>query len=157
MRYIIKNLVVATALCFTVLGSTSLFAKEWSTAQIKVWKNVEAYWDLWAARDLEGFNKYFHDDYSGWFNRADLPSTKESGLKWQTHFFQTRKVLVHQIDPVAIKIHGNVAIVHYYYSYVGTDAEGKERIRSGRWTDILMKQGDNWVVIGDHGGPATTS
>jgi hypothetical protein len=22
----------------------------------------------------------------------------------------------------------------------------------GRWTDILMKQGDKWVMIGDHGG-----
>jgi len=158
MKYIIRNLVVATVLCFTVLGSAPLFAQEWSTAQSKVWKNVEAYWDLWAKRDLEGFHKYVHDDYSGWFNRAPLPSTKESVMKWQTHTFQTRKVLVHQIDLVAIKIHGNVAVVHYYYSMIGTDAEGKERTRSGRWTDILIKQkGDKWVLIGDHGGPAITS
>ncbi len=23
----------------------------------------------------------------------------------------------------------------------------------GRWTDLLKKQGDKWVMIGDHGGP----
>lgn len=44
-----------------------------------------------------------------------------------------------------------LAYVHYYYSYLYKDAEGKEKSSFGRWTDILMKQGDKWVMIGDHG------
>lgn len=51
-------------------------------------------------------------------------------------------------------MYGNIAFVHYYYDQVVKDAEGKEKSESGRWTDILMKQGDKWVMIGDHGGPS---
>jgi len=30
---------------------------------------------------------------------------------------------------------------------------GKEKSSQGRWTDILKKEGDKWLLIGDHGGP----
>ena len=155
MKCLTKNFAVVAIVCFTVLATTSLFAQEWTAGQKEVWKNVEAYWDLWAKRDLEGFLSYFHTDYSGWFNRASLPSDKASIRKWVGHSFKTWRISVYEVNPVAIKIHGNVAIVHSYYSLVRKDAEGKESNRSGRWTDVLMKQGDKWVLIGDHGGPTS--
>jgi hypothetical protein len=37
------------------------------------------------------------------------------------------------------------------------DVEGKENNESGRWTDILLKQGDKWVMIGDSGGSSATN
>jgi len=145
------NCLVIT-LCLTLFISVQLSAQEWSDKQKEVWKNVEAYDDLVNKRDLEGFMSYFHSDYSGWSVNDALPTNKEQVTKWIAHDFQTRKILVREINPVAIKIHGNVAIVHYYWSSLVKDAEGKERNESGRWTDILMKQGDKWVLIGDSGG-----
>jgi ketosteroid isomerase-like protein len=65
---------------------------------------------------------------------------------------KTKKVLVQDIKPVGIKIHGDVAFVHYYWSRIEKGADGKEATVSGRWTDILTKQGEKWVLIGDHGG-----
>jgi len=62
------------------------------------------------------------------------------------------KSLFYDIQPLAIKIHGNVAIVHYSYTNVFKSGEEKEKVEQGRWTDILLKQGDKWVMIGDHGG-----
>jgi hypothetical protein len=53
---------------------------------------------------------------------------------------------------LAIKIHGNIAIVHYYFTDVSKHGEEEEMVQ-GRWTDILIKQGDKWIMIGDHGGP----
>lgn len=155
MKSLVKCVLIM--LCLTLLTSVQLFGQEWSEQQKEVWKNVETYWDLDAKRDLEGFMSYFHHDYSGWFNRNALPSNKASVRKFLSHFFETTKIVVQQIQPVAIKIHGNMAIVHYYYSRVVKDVEGKERNRSGRWTDILMKQGGKWVLIGDHGGPSPTN
>lgn len=148
---------VLITLFFTSLTSVQLFGQEWSNQQKEVWKNVETYWDLDAKRDLEGFMSYFHDDYSGWFSLDALPGNKAAVRKFVAHDFETTKILVQDIQPVAIKIHGNVAIVHYYYSRVVKNAEGKESNRSGRWTDILLKQADKWVLIGDHGGPSPTS
>ena len=147
--------VLVTMLCFTMISATSLFSQEWSAKQKEVWKNVETYWDLDAKRDLDGFMGYFHADYSGWFNRSALPSGKNSVKKWVGYSFKTTEILVQEIKPVAIKVHGNMAIVHYTYARLVKDVEGKQKNRSGRWTDILMKQGDKWVLIGDHGGPSS--
>jgi len=102
---------------------------------------LQAYDDLANKGDVEGFLSYFHSDYSGWSINDALPINKEQVGKLVTHFFSTTKTLLSDIQPVAIKIHGNVAIVHYYFSRLVKDAEGKERNRNGRWTDILMKQG----------------
>jgi ketosteroid isomerase-like protein len=133
--------------------SVPLFAQEWSSAQKEVWRNVETYWDLWAKRDVDGFLSYFHDDYSGWFYGASLPSTKSSSRKWISDNFKAWEILVYEVNPAAIKIHGDVAIVHYFYSAMRKNTEGKRIGQSGRWTDILVKQGDKWILIGDHGGP----
>ncbi len=81
-----------------------------------------------------------------------MPSGKAASAKFITHAHKTTKTLVYDLQPVTIKIHGNVAFVHYYYQNVTKDAEGKQKENSGRWTDILMKQGDKWVLIGDNGG-----
>ncbi len=155
MNRFVNSLVIT--LCLTLFISVQLSAQEWSDKQKEVWKNVEAYWALINKRDVEEFMSYFHSDYSGWSINDALPSNKEQAGKWIAHTFQTMTVLVSEIKPVAIKIHGNIAIVHYYYSRLLKDAEGKERNRSGRWTDILMKQGDKWVLIGDSGGRTSTN
>ena len=130
-----------------------LFAQEWSAEQNEVWKNVETYNELGAKRDVEGFLQYFHDDFSGWYNRDIMPRDKAEVVKRVKYNFQKTKVIFYEINPIAIKIHGNVAIVQYFYSNITKDSEGKEKRGQGGWTDILMKQKDKWVMIGDHGGP----
>jgi ketosteroid isomerase-like protein len=137
--------------------SNTTFEQEWSEEQKEVWKNVEKSWDMYAKQDLEGNLAYFHDDYSGWWDRNALPVNKAFVRKNAVHEFKTFKVLIYNIQPVAINIHGNVAIVQFYWSNVIKDAEGKEQNGSGRWTDILMKEGDNWFLIGDHGGSSATN
>ena len=154
MKRAIRNLIVPAVIVFTLAASAPLAGQQWSDAQKEVWKNVETYWKLGAERDLEGFLSYYHPDFLGWNYETDLPDDKASRTKWSIHFLQTTKTLVEELKPVGIKIHGNVAIVHYYYHSIMEDAEGKEISERGRWTDILLKQGDKWVMIGDHGGVA---
>ena len=147
-----KLFIVLSLLASVTLLSMPLQAQEWTETQKAVWKNVETYWALGATQDLEGVMAYFHTDYHGWNDQDALPGDKASTRKWFEHRMKTTKTLVQEIKPVGIKIHGNIAIVHYYFSTVIKDAEGKEKSASGRWTDILMKQGDMWVIISDHGG-----
>lgn len=147
-----KLFIILSLLASVALLSMPLQAQEWSEAQKAVWKNVETYWALGAAQDLEGVMAYFHTDYLGWNDQDALPGDKTSTRKWFEHRLKTTKTLVQEIKPVGIKIHGNIAIVHYYFSTIIKDAEGKEKSTSGRWTDILIKQGDKWVMIGDHVG-----
>jgi len=147
-----KNRIVLTIALIFGLGLSSVFAQEWSAAQKEIWKNVNDYWALMAKGDLNGFMDYFHADYIGWDNSAVLPSTKEESRKWLAYAYQGVKIPVYEIKPLAIKIYGDVAFVHYYYSIAKESQDGKKKSESGRWTDILLKQGNKWVMIGDHGG-----
>lgn len=135
-----------------LLGTTNLFAQEWNASQKEVWKNVEAYWALDAAGNLDGFMAYFHDSYIGWEMSQPMPGNKATVRKFIDYEYKTEKTVLYNITPVTINVVGNVAIANYYYSRIVKDAEGKEKSRSGRWADVLMKQGDKWVLIGDHGG-----
>lgn len=152
MRQFTSVSFVLAVVCFTLLISMPLCAQEWSPAQKEVWKNVEAYNALYAQRDFEGFVAYIHPDYRGWDYESALPDDKASTRKFMEHSFKTTKTLVYDIKPVAIQIYGNVAFVHHYYTELYKDVEGKQKNSSGRWTDILLKQGDKWLIIGDHGG-----
>ncbi len=135
-----------------LLGTTNLFAQEWNASQKEVWKNVEAYWALDAAGNLDGFMSYFHDSYIGWETSQPMPGSKSTAKKFIDHDYKTEKTVLYNVTPVSINVLGNVAIANYYYTKIVKDAEGKEKSRSGRWTDVLMKQGDKWVLIGDQGG-----
>ena len=146
MKTITKSILIV--LCITLFGSTQLLGQEWSEEQKEVWKNVETRWDLEAKQYLEVAMDIFHDDYSVWFNQDALPINKASLRKRVVHFLETTKIVIQDIQPVEIKIYDNVAIVHFYYSRITKNAEGQETNQSGRVTDILMKEGDKWVLIG---------
>lgn len=148
-----QRTITLAVICLAMIAPTALYAQEWSTDQKEVWKNVETYWDLGAKGEIEEFLTYFHDDFSGWNIGAALPANRDERIKI-IRFSQSRnKSLFYRIQPLAIKIHGDVAFVHYYYMDITEDDEGNETEVQGRWTDILIKQGDKWIMIGDHGGP----
>jgi ketosteroid isomerase-like protein len=137
---------------FLIALHTVAFAQEFSSAQKEVWRNVQTYLELERKQDLEGFMSYFHERYRGWPSGSALPIDKASARELISHDMATTKVLVERAQPVAIEIHGNVAFVDYYLSQVIKDADGKEKTETERWTDILMKEGDKWLMVGDHGG-----
>lgn len=155
MNRSVQILVALNVICLILFSSPPLLAQEWSKAQKEVWKNVETYNELLAKGDVDGFLSYFHDDYSGWTYDDALPSCKATAQKWISYFVPKTEVMVYDIKPAAIKIHGDIAIVHYFYSRAYKNIEGNVKYAQGRWTDILMKQGDKWVLIGDHGGPTS--
>ena len=147
-----KRIIFLVVMGLAMLSSNLLFAQEWSKDQKDVWKNVETYWDLYAKGDVEGYLGYFHNDFSGWHNSAHLPHDRATRVKFIKFFLPKAKTLFYDIQPLAIKIHGDVAIVHYSYVFIFKDVEEKEKDMQGRWTDILIKQGAKWILIGDHGG-----
>jgi len=150
-RFKSMKLIVLIALIIMIIN-TPVYAQEWSAAQKEVWKNVETYNALFAAGDLEGSLAYFHQDYRGWSYQNALPMNKATLQKFMAYYMEREKIILYHIEPVDIQIFGAIAVVHYYTRAVYNDVEGKVKVSSGRWTDILLKQADKWVLIGDHGG-----
>ena len=63
-----------------------------------------------------------------------------------------RKVIWYELIPLAISIFKEVAIVHYIYSVKYQDANGNEKEKSGKNTDMLIKEKNKWLIIADNIG-----
>ena len=148
----INGMVLSGLVFLLLININTGFSQEWSKDQKMVWNNVETYWKISSEENLEGYMAYFHEDYLGWAMNTPVPSTKSDVSKWMKHWWSKSTVSIYDIQPVGIAVFGDVAVVHYYYTMMVANEEGKEKSRSGSWTDVLKKQGDKWVLIGDRGG-----
>jgi ketosteroid isomerase-like protein len=129
-----------------------MFAQQWSDEQKAVWAGVEAYWQAGMSGDPSGLLSYFDDSYMGWSYQSDAPATKDQVTKSFNYWFKKGKTQYYNLTPARIWVNGNFAYVHYYYSQVNEDSEGKPMPERGRWTDILMMKNGKWMLVGDHGG-----
>lgn len=127
-------------------------AQQWSDEQKEVWAGVETYWAVGISENPMDFLNYFDDSYNGWEYESGAPYTKADVKKSLNYWTTKGKTMFYTITPAKVWVNGNFAYVHYYYSRVIEDADGKPMPESGRWTDILMKKDGKWVMVGDHGG-----
>ncbi|MFZ0390256.1 MAG: nuclear transport factor 2 family protein [Calditrichia bacterium] len=144
--------IILFAMLLAVIMNSSVQAQEWSSEQQAVWKNVNAYWDAFAGGNVNNMLSYYHDSYRGWGFNEPLPGTKSETQKGLKYFLQNNSIVMYNIKPVAINVLDDIAVVHYYYDMTFKSTEGEEQNTSGRWTDVLMKQGNKWLLIGDSGG-----
>ena len=122
-----------------------------SSQENEVWNNVENYTKLIMENDFNGFLEYFHNGYSGWNYTAFLP-IKKSDIQNELLHLPRRKVIWYELIPLAISIFKEVAIVHYIYSVKYQDANGNEKEKSGKNTDMLIKEKNKWLIIADNSG-----
>ncbi|RPI70402.1 MAG: nuclear transport factor 2 family protein [Ignavibacteriales bacterium] len=149
-----KQLVVVVVLFLVCAGSS--IAQEWSSQQKEVWAGVEKYWEVNQNNPMD-FLQYFDESYLGWGYENEHPSTKNDAAKSFGYWTKKGKEQYHVLTPSKIWVNGNFAFVHYYYTQVMENSNGQPRTERGRWTDILMKKGDKWMLVGDHGGEIKNS
>jgi ketosteroid isomerase-like protein len=63
-----------------------------------------------------------------------------------------REMLIYEITPTAIVVGDGFAVAHYYFEVVYKTTAGEMKDSSGRWTDVLVQQDGEWMLIADHGG-----
>lgn len=141
-----------TIVLFAILFlSGNSFAQQWSAEQKEVWAGVQKYWEI-NNNDPVAYFKYFDESYIGWSYQNETPGTKEEALKAIKYFSTKGKQQFNNITPAKIWVNGDFAFVHYYFTQVSENNDGKPVTEKGRWTDILMKKNGTWMIIGDHGG-----
>jgi ketosteroid isomerase-like protein len=151
MEVILKHLFgISMAALFLFVANVS--AQQWSDEQKAVWDGVETYWAAGLSDNPMDFLNYFDDSYTGWDYSNEAPGTKADVQKSLGYWTKKGKMVYYIITPARIWVNGNFAYVHYYYTQVRESNDGKPTTEKGRWTDIVMKKGDKWVLVGDHGG-----
>ena len=127
-------------------------AQQRSDEQQEVWQSVEAYTEAFAQGNLEEFLSYFHEDFTGWNISDAVPRDKAFVRKAVGQAFLSQEMLWYHLTPLVIEVNGEVAVVHYYATWTRQGPAGSELTTKARWTDVLVKQGNQWVMIADHGG-----
>jgi hypothetical protein len=147
----LKKFIGLSAVILVLIIAFNVQAQEWSAEQKEVWAGVEKYWEVNQSNPMEFLN-YFDESYLGWGYENEAPSSKKDVTKSFSYWTKKGKEQYHLLTPAKIWVNGDFAFVHYYYTEVRENSEGKPNTERGRWTDILMKKGGKWMLVGDHGG-----
>ena len=147
MKRAIKNLIVSAVLFFTLAASAPLAAQEWSDAQKEVLDNLKTYSDISIKEDLEETMSYFHPDFRGWDYAEGLPFDKASARKMIGYYNEKYSFIAFDIQPVSIRVEGNIAILHLYYKEIMRDTAGVDSFSAGPWSATMLKQNDKWVFL----------
>ena len=121
----------------------------WTTEQSAVWKTVELYTEQILKGKLKEFLDSFHTKYSG-MNYFENGEINKSDIEIELEKLPNFKIIAYQLFPISIQIINDLAIVHYNYSAKYRNEDGKEKTKNGRFTDILIKEEESWLIVGDH-------
>lgn len=126
-----------------------LVTEEWTKEQVEIWENVHKYTKQILYGDWKKAIRFFHSEYSGWNSGGLIPATKTDII----NEFQkkgTKKILSYSLTPISINIFSNVAIVNYFFSIEFKNNNGDNKIKRTRNMDILLRQKEGWILIGDY-------
>ncbi|MFH1297068.1 MAG: nuclear transport factor 2 family protein [Bacteroidota bacterium] len=139
-------------LMITFLGASSLNAQEWTKEQKAVWQEVENMWAYWQAGDFDSAFANVHENYLGWNNESPMPISKK---KWIDPMKKSKELYsdyAFDIEPARILVHGDAAVVHYYYQMSWRFNDGEEKYKAsyhGKWTAFFIKEDGKWMMLGD--------
>jgi hypothetical protein len=103
-------------------------------------------------KDLSWIEKMVHPNISYWGAEQPAPQNKASLVRWDRFRASSSTVLEQEIFPIAITITGNVAVVQYRYMSVSENYKKDRETVTGRYTDVLIKEGGRWLFIAWAGG-----
>jgi hypothetical protein len=127
-------------------------AQNWSAEQKEVWQFEETQWKMAAAKDLSWMDTMVHPNVSYWDADKHLPQNLASMMRWNRYDSANNTVLEQELFPISIVITGNLAVVHYRYTQARENYRKERGMFTGRYTDILLKDGGSWKFISWAGG-----
>lgn len=123
-----------------------------SNDETNVWSTVEQQWRAERQGDLEWVETLLSGDFVGWPLSSPAPRNKTSTRLWNEFDTKQSELLQFELYPQSIVVHGDMAVVHYLYSSASKPRGGDIVRNTGRYTDVLVRDGEQWKFIAWHGG-----
>lgn len=147
-----KELLKLVLTSLFLLSFTSAFAQGSADDQADVWSVVEAEWNANEKGDKKWPDRLLSDDFSGWGKNSPAPRSKTSTKMWNRFNEQIGKMVAHELYPLSIVVHDDVAVAHYLYSSAFESKDDDIEMSNGRYTDVLVRTDDGWKFLAWHGG-----
>jgi ketosteroid isomerase-like protein len=106
---------------------------------VDVWAVIEQQWEASEQGETDWIDELLADRFSGWMRGSPAPRGKESIRMWQRFESKMWDGEQHELFPLSIVVQGETAIAHYLYTNAGKDGDGKLKVVTGRFTDILVR------------------
>jgi hypothetical protein len=146
----VKTASLALVVLVALVGTAS--AQTWSPEQQEIWKLEEQQWQMSKDKDLSWIDKMVHANLSYWETGEAMPQNKASLSRWNKYGNSNNTVLEQEVFPISITITGNVAVVQYYYRIARENYKKERETVTGRYTDVLLKEGGSWRFLAWAGG-----
>jgi ketosteroid isomerase-like protein len=138
------------AICCAWSGAVN--AQDSEEDRANVWSVIEQQWDAVENDDKKWTDRFLAEDFSGWPNSSPAPRNRASTKMWDRFNDTQGEVVAHELYPMAIVIHGDVAVAHYLYTSAFENKDGEVEVNNGRYSDILVRTQDGWKFLSWHGG-----
>lgn len=139
-----------SALLLAFAGTVT--AQTWSAEQQEIWQFEQTQWQMAKNEDMSWMDTMVHPNLSYWDSGQQSPQDKASLGRWTRYDSGNNTVLEQELFPISITITGNLAVVHYRYMVARENYKKDRETVSGRYTDILLKEGGKWMFISWAGG-----
>ena len=144
----IKLLIIFSSMA---VGSICL-AQDAAGDRADVWSVVEQQWDAEEGGDKKWMERYLAEDFSGWQKDSPAPRNKSSMKMWDRFMDSQGSLVAHELYPLQIIVHDDVAIAHYMYTSAYRSKDGDVELNNGRFSDVLIRTEDGWKFLSWHGG-----
>lgn len=142
----------ATSLAALLLFSGTALAQGSANDQANVWSTVERMWTAEERGDDGWVEQMLSADFMGWPASSPAPRSKASTRMWTRFNSEQDKGLAHELYPLSIVVHGDVAVAHYLYTMAVQTKDKQTVMSNGRYTDVLVRDGTTWKFLSWHGG-----
>ena len=128
------------------------FAQATSSDAADVWSTIERQWQAEENQDDDWVDEFLESDFSGWGKDSPAPRSRASVRLWDQFGNSQGRSLEHELYPLSIVVHGDVAVAHYLYTVATENKDDEVKVKNGRYTDILVRTDDGWKFLAWHGG-----
>ena len=143
---------VAVSLALCAFAGATFAADTMSADQQDLWKLEQQQWKMSAAKDSSWIDSMVHPNLKFWDRTSPMPRDKASLKLWNRLEQADSTVLAQEIFPISATITGNVAVLQYNYMVARENYRKEHETVTGHYTDVLIKQGNDWKFIAWAGG-----
>lgn len=120
--------------------------------QQALWQRVEDLWALARTRDAAAIRATLHPRYAGWDMSQPRPHDREAAV--QSVLGDAPAVTAYRLTPLSVQVYdGQVGVVHYAYAAMVAPKAAPPQEVTGRWTEIYVKEGGQWIMAAVSGRP----
>ncbi|MDH4108686.1 MAG: nuclear transport factor 2 family protein [Gammaproteobacteria bacterium] len=117
-----------------------------------VWAVIERAWAAEQRGETKWVDELLAPDFVGWPKDSPAPRDRRSTRLWMEYSTKQSEMLEHELYPLSIVVHGDVAIAHYLYSAASRLKGAPIERHDGRFTDVLVRVDGQWKFLSWHGG-----